>query len=466
MPYVFYDTETTGTNTYFDQILQFAAIKTDDDINELDRFDIRCRLLPHIVPAPGALLTTGVTPQMLLDPALPSHYEAVRQIRSKLSEWSPAIFIGYNSIKFDEGLLRQAFFQTLHPVYLTNTNGNTRADVMRIAHAASVYAPGSITEAVDGKGKSTFRLDHLAPANGYSHDDAHEAMADVLATLHIARRIRDNTPEIWQAMNQTAKKSAVVDLVTEAPMLAMTERYGPRMHSWVVAHCGSNPGYDGDLAVFDLNHNPDKYRAMTVEELVSVLKATPKVIRSVRANAQPILMPIDAHPDLKKVLQITPEQAKQRVEAIRADSGFQERVGQALALRYSDEEPSVHPEERIYEGFPGKADEALMQKFHEAGWDNRATIAGEISDERLKEFAHRLIFFEQPDNLPAAKSAELKKWRADRMLVENEDVPWMTIPKAQREADSLLRDASEEDAQLLTDVKAFLTELEGKIAAE
>ena len=60
MPYVFYDTETTGTVTAFDQILQFAAIKTDDDLNELDRFNIRCGLLPHIVPAPGALRATRV----------------------------------------------------------------------------------------------------------------------------------------------------------------------------------------------------------------------------------------------------------------------------------------------------------------------------------------------------------------------------------------------------------------------
>ena len=33
MPFVFYDTETTGTDTDFDQILQFAAIKTDDELN-------------------------------------------------------------------------------------------------------------------------------------------------------------------------------------------------------------------------------------------------------------------------------------------------------------------------------------------------------------------------------------------------------------------------------------------------
>ena len=37
--FVFYDTETTGTDTAFDQILQFAAIRTDENLRELDRFE-------------------------------------------------------------------------------------------------------------------------------------------------------------------------------------------------------------------------------------------------------------------------------------------------------------------------------------------------------------------------------------------------------------------------------------------
>ena len=36
MPSVFYDTEMAGTETAFDQTLQFAAIKTDDKIVETD----------------------------------------------------------------------------------------------------------------------------------------------------------------------------------------------------------------------------------------------------------------------------------------------------------------------------------------------------------------------------------------------------------------------------------------------
>ena len=43
MSFVFYDTETTGTNTAFDQIVQFAAVRTDHELRELDRFEIRCR---------------------------------------------------------------------------------------------------------------------------------------------------------------------------------------------------------------------------------------------------------------------------------------------------------------------------------------------------------------------------------------------------------------------------------------
>ena len=94
MPYVFYDTETTGIETTFDQILQFAAIRTDDDLNELERFNIRCRLLPHIIPSPIALQVTHVTPTMLTDSALPSHYEMIRQIRDTLLAWSPATWNG------------------------------------------------------------------------------------------------------------------------------------------------------------------------------------------------------------------------------------------------------------------------------------------------------------------------------------------------------------------------------------
>jgi exodeoxyribonuclease-1 len=157
MGFVFYDTETTGTDAAFDQILQFAAIHTDFQLNELQRFEIRCRLAPHIVAAPGAMRVTRMSASRLFDPALPSHYEMSCRIRAQLLAWSPALFVGYNSLQFDEHLLRQAFYKSLHPPYLTNTGRNSRTDALRIVQAASLSAPEALIFPLDADGQPIFQ---------------------------------------------------------------------------------------------------------------------------------------------------------------------------------------------------------------------------------------------------------------------------------------------------------------------
>ena len=67
---------------------------------------------------------------------------------------------------------------------------------MRIMHAVSIYQPNTISVPTDAKGKETFRLPQLAPANGHNHDHAHEAMADVEATIYLAQLAKDRAPDI------------------------------------------------------------------------------------------------------------------------------------------------------------------------------------------------------------------------------------------------------------------------------
>ena len=59
--YLFYDIETTGLNRAFDQILQFASIRTDLTLNELERHHIRVRLRDDVVPSPQSLLLTMIS---------------------------------------------------------------------------------------------------------------------------------------------------------------------------------------------------------------------------------------------------------------------------------------------------------------------------------------------------------------------------------------------------------------------
>ncbi|WP_196815291.1 exonuclease domain-containing protein [Mesorhizobium sp. L2C084A000] len=120
MPFIFYDTETTGADRSFDQILQFAAALTDDDLNVIDSFEIRCRLLPHTVPSPDAMVVTGVRVDQLFDLQIPSHHKMCGRIHEVLTAWSPAPTVAYNSVSCDEELLRRAFCSSLLPIYLIN----------------------------------------------------------------------------------------------------------------------------------------------------------------------------------------------------------------------------------------------------------------------------------------------------------------------------------------------------------
>src|SRR5674476_38619 len=208
MSYIFYDTETTGKVTAFDQILQFAAIKTDAELNVVDTFNIRCRLLPYIVPSPGALLVTGATVTAITTCPL-SHFEMMRLVHAKMHRWSQggAIFIGWNSMKFDETLLRQAYYQTLLPVYQTNTNGNGRADMMRMAQVVSACAPNCLAVPILPDGKRVFKLGLMAAANNVALDNAHDALADTGATLGVAKLIRKRAPALWDALMTNAHKS-------------------------------------------------------------------------------------------------------------------------------------------------------------------------------------------------------------------------------------------------------------------
>ena len=433
MTFVFYDTETTGIDTTFDQILQFGAIRTDDDLNEIDRFEIRCRLLPHVVPAPMALKVTGIATEKLTDPDLPSHYDAMRQVHAKLTDWSPSVFVGYNSISFDENLLRQAFYQTLQPIYLTNTGGSTRADMLRIAHAVAAYAPNAIVIPLGEAGQQVFKLDLLAPSNGFNHENAHDAMGDVEATIHLARLVRDRAPEIWDRMMQLSRKRDAANILESEEILCLTRYWRGQAHNRYVTECGVDPTYDASRAVFDLKQDPQPYLDMTAGELVHEMNKSPAVVRAVRTNAQPILMPNTAAPDALIEQSLPFEELARRASMITENIEFQNRVGEALANRYSEKEPSPHVEQQIYDGFASSGDQVLMQKFHDVPWEDRLRIAMEMDDLRMKRIAQRLIYFERPEALPEKTREALSKEIQARLNAHDDVLPWRTVADARQE---------------------------------
>jgi exodeoxyribonuclease-1 len=263
---IFYDTETSGLSSAFDQILQFAAIRTDNDLKEVGRFEIRSRLLPYVIPSPRAMQVTGQSIDDLLDESRPSHYEMVTTLRRELGAWCPSAFVGYNSLRFDEEFLRQAYYQCLHPPYMTNTGGSRRADAMHLIRAAAFLHPGALVIPTGGTGKPSFKLDRLAPANGFNHINAHDALADVEALIFLCRIVRDRCPALWDRFMRFARKDAVHSFVRQEDAFVMLE-FGPTSTKpYVVSAIGENAGQSNLVYCYDLACDPNTLRDLTNEE--------------------------------------------------------------------------------------------------------------------------------------------------------------------------------------------------------
>lgn len=459
MGFVFYDTETTGTNKTFDQILQFAAIQTDDSLNEIGRFEIRCRIHPHMVPSPGAMRVTGIGVQTLIDPALSSHYEMMREIREKLLSWSPAIFAGYNSMDFDEPLLRQGLYQTLHPPYLTNTNGNCRADVMDMVQCAVFLDTNALVIPNGENGRKSFKLDRLAPANGFNHANAHDALADVEATIHVCRLIMERCPDCWSSFTRFAQKAAVLDYISDEPAFLHIANYFNRPYPFALTLLGVDQEQSSLAYVLDLSVNLPELAELSDNELAKRIGKSPKPVRKLKANAAPFIMDIADAPD--EIAQRLPSETiiEQQLVWLEANPEFRTRLLGVVHAGKAVYEPATHIEEKIFDGFLDDADLVILDEFHAAPWTDRYAILERLSDQRSKFLGRRLIYAHDPNALPAEARGELDTEIRKRLLgssVGNE--PWLTIPEALTQTDDLIANAQDDELTLLADLRDYLNE--------
>jgi len=457
MTFAFYDLETTGLSPAFDQPLQFAAILTDDEFREIERVNLRCRIAPHIIPSPWALAVTGVSPAQLLDPALPTLFECTQEIGALIDRWSPAIWTGFNSIRYDEEMLRQAFYQNLQPdIFATQFNGNTRFDLLTALYGVWHRQPDIFDWPVDADGRVRFKLDRIAPLNGFIAHNAHDALGDVEATIHIARQIAQRAPALWAELLANRDKAHVqASLETYKPMV-LVERFGGGLQrSTLGCLCGYSASNPNQAAYFDLEAaDPANFLTADDAALFAAVDATPKIIRSLSVNKTPALLSLPmasaAHLRGAEVIANAPE--------------FRARVAQALAARFP-EDPSAPPptvERQIFGGFYSHADKALLSEFQRADWPRRQEIVAALSDTRLRQLGRRLVAFHAPQLLAPEGRAQYKDWLRERWSAP--DAPateWMTKSKAQRALDEMRADEGM-DQTLTIEIAAYLERFDTK----
>ena len=458
MRFVFYDTETTGRDKDFDQILQFGAILTDEQFRELDRFEIRCRILPYVVPSPSAMMITRIRANQLEDPGLPSHYEMMRQIHERLRAWSPAIFIGHNSLGFDEHFLRQAFYKSLFNPYLTNMGGNGRHDTLKIFRAAAFLHPNILTIPIGDNNQQIFKLDKLAPINGFDHSNAHDAMVDVEAIMFLCDLLNKRIPYFIREITNLGIKKNTLTFLNTKPYFVALEHYGANSYWWPLTKITSHSNNSSSVFCLDLNNDPEDLSRMDDSQLQKVLSQKPKIVRTLKINSGPVLIDHGDLSEENKNQGPDRETLNKRASYVKNNPEFRRRIRNLMVSLDAEYEESEHVERQIYSGFIQDNDAELMKEFHESTWPNRYALLKEFSEPRLVRIGKRIVFTESPETLSPQVHAKLAKEVSNRISGSEADqeLPWLTIPQALQQIDQLLSTNVQPDRVFLKEHKDAL----------
>ena len=436
MSYLWYDLETSSLATVWAVPLQAAFVATGADLVPSREIVLRARLPAHVVPSPDALLVTGLDPDRI-EAAPLSQLELMRAIAGVIDAASPATVVGFNTIAYDEEVLRHGFFQTLLPPYATSMPGYQRADVLIMLRAVAMLSPDAVTIPVTAEGKATMRLGPVCRANGIVFDDAdaHDALNDVRATIALFRLVRERAPAIVAAMLANARKSG------PAGLLARPEPLGLGLFGGIIPAGGimSVPGNGASWAVADLSIDPG-YLDATPQQLGDLLfDIGERPIRLVKTNAQPILLPWEMAAHAARGEMPSTAQCQERLARIRGHARFRDNLAVALAGRFADREPSPWPDANLYSGgFISREDAMTSRRWHEVAWYQRVRLGRDcLGDVRLRAFANRWAWLEAPKTLSASEREKGAAWLGHR-LDTGEEVPWLTRPAALRRV-ALLR---------------------------
>lgn len=453
--FIFYDIETTGINPAFDQILQFAAILTDEQLKEIDRFEIRCQLLPWVVPSPSALLVTNTNIGDLRNKNFPTFYEMVTAIHERLTTWSPATFIGYNSISFDELFLHRAFWQTLYPPYLTVTNGNSRFDLLQAIRAFLHFYPDALIVPKKDDGKNTLKLDRLAPINGFHNMNAHDAMGDVEATIFLAKLLVELHPEMWRCLLDRSNKTSVSSILSKGQNILLFENTKGNSAAWFgkVISDSKNSGSQALIATLRYKWS-EREQIHDTERCINDFKVN---TRTLSFNKSPMVFTLKEAKSFGKICLSMDEIVQS--DFIDDNNEFFSK------LSYDLNNEKVWPlgielEQKIYEGFPSKADELLAREFHESPWNERNSIATKFKDYRYKELSDRYFYTDGRDFL----NEDAKRKITD--LINNRLLSPSQAERSYRSIDDALRETLEIEnknfapSERIEEIREFLLQLD------
>jgi len=466
-----WDIESSSANTSWGSIIEVGGILVDANFKELDRFNFRCRLPEGEVPQAMALIVNKTSVDLLTKGNL-SHYQMLSQLEAIFKKWSPAIFMGWSNIGFDDEMIRNEFFRGIRYPYITNATPNKRHDGLNIARGAHAVDESVVKTEINAKGNAVMKLESLARMNGFESSGAHSALFDAELTVKVLGLIKKNQPQTWDTFLRTANKSDTETIFKTEKMFTLAEYHFGKNYRFVVAplhpkHC-IHPIYQWGQA-FDLKIDPIPLFEMSISELKSAIKKL-KFLRTIRSNKAPIILDASYGLQTEPYSNLDPDLIKERAKLVNSNEKFSQNVLTALRETAEDKaqfdsQVDLLAEETIYKKFTPQKDTALFPKWHAASWKDKLILLDKFEDERMISFGKKIIYQESPETLPADMLKTIKRGIAERILSDEKE-KWWTCKEFYFECDNLrnryTNEKDEKKLKFLDEINEFVEGIQRK----
>jgi exodeoxyribonuclease I len=463
--FYWYDLETSGTDPKWDRIIQFAGIRTDAELNELD--DQACeyiKLPPDVLPQPKACLVTGLSPQQVNAQGL-DEIEAFARIERRFAVPGTCV-AGFNSLRFDDEFIRYGFYRQLIDPYAREwQGGNSRWDIIDLVRATAALRPDGIEWPRD-LGLPVFKLEALTAANRIEHGQAHDALSDVRATIGLARLIRERQPRLFDWYLGLRDKGRVLSLVRPAQPEIFVHVSGrlPRERHCIapMMPLALHPQNRNSVIAVDLLSNLEPLLALTAEQLAERIFApqsdAPLRIKEIRVNRVPFVAPLTVmRAEDRERLSWDLHRIEARFEQLRRADGLRAKVLEVFRQRQPPAE--ADPDAALYQGFIGDADRARCNEVLARLRAGEAVNDPGFDDARLGALLLRLRARHDPGALSAAEQQAWQQFVRNKLLPApgaERQTPWLTLPayrQALHEAGAAVQ--SEVHLQLLRQLEAY-----------
>ena len=424
-----YDFETFGADPRRDRACQFAGIRTDEELNIIgEPLVLYCQPSNDFLPNPFACLVTGITPQKAKMEGV-AEAEFIKLINNEFSVPNTCV-AGYNSIRFDDEITRQTLYRNFFDPYEREwKNGNSRWDIIDMLRLCAATRPNGINWPKKDNGANSFKLDQLTLANEIDHTDAHDALSDVIATIEMAKLVKNKQPKLYEYVYQLKNKNKVrleLDLVTQKPMLHASMRYPASKGclALIMPIC-SHPTNKNGVIVYDLQEDPSNWCDLSIGEIRKRIY-TPKdklstgesriPLKTLHVNRCPVITsPAVLQKNQAEIWQINLDSCRIHWEKIQGDQVVKEKVRSA----FNDESFPIEtdPDLMIYSGgFFSDNDRSLMETIRETEAGDLGRLDLPFRDQRLQEMLFRYRARNYLETLNQEEQERWKKYRKDKLL--------------------------------------------------